>query len=128
MTPASISELTNRTQSVPTPTGPQSTTIRFTAQEIVDHLKSALTSAYTGKDPKKQHLTKGEAAFLSLAEQAQDGNGEALEQLLNRLLGKPIQQVNSLNVSASLSEFLGSLAGELDKNEPLDAEVDPFSD
>lgn len=91
-------------------------------------MKSALSSPYNGKDPKKLGMSKGEAAFLSLAEFAQEGDVTALETLLNRLLGKPIQQINSLNVSASLSEFLGSLAAEMEKVEPFADEVDPLGD
>jgi hypothetical protein len=102
---------------------------RYTPAEIVEHLKSALASDYTGRDINKLGMTKGEAAFLSVAESAQDGDISALEALLNRLLGKPVQQVNALNVSASLSEFLGGLAAEMDKADPfIDVDVDPLSD
>lgn len=104
---------------------------QITTVEIIQHLESALSSNYDGVDPKKFGLTKAEAAFLSLAEQAQDGNSDALEVLLNRLMGKPMQQINSLTVTASLSEFLGGLAAELVKTEPfieVEAEVDPLGD
>ena len=98
----------------------------FTAGEVVGSLQSVLASPYTGKDPKKVGMTKGAAAFMSIAEAAQDGDLGALESLLNRLLGKPVQQVQSLNVTATLSEFLGKLAEEMEKPEVID--VDPFGD
>lgn len=112
---------------------PQATDVmgarRVSAVEIVKSIEDALSSEYTGKDLKKSGLTKAAAAFLALAEKAQDGDGEALEKILNRLIGKPIQQINSFNVSASLSEFLGGLAKEMSRPEPfIDAEVDPLGD
>ena len=103
----------------------------FTAGEVVGSLQSVLASPYTGKDTKKVGMTKGAAAFLSIAEAAQDGDLGALESLLNRLLGKPVQQVQSLNVTATLSEFLGKLADEIEqdgKPEVIDVPVDPFGD
>jgi len=102
---------------------------RMSAVDIMKSIEEALSSDYTGKDVQKIGLTKAAAAFLALAEKAQDGDGEALEKILNRLIGKPIQQINSFNVSASLSEFLGGLAKEMSQPEPfIDAEVDPLGD
>jgi hypothetical protein len=109
-------------------TFPDGRTAVYTPTEVVNTLQSVLASPYTGKDPKKVGMTKGSAAFMALAEAAQDGDLGALESLLNRLLGKPVQQVNSLNVTATLSEFLGKLAEEMEKPEVIEVEVDPFGD
>jgi len=56
-----------------------------------------------------------------LAEHAQDGDIGALNVILDRFIGRPTQQVNTLNVSASLTEFLGALAEEVENpQEPID--------
>lgn len=104
---------------------------QVSAMDIVEALKDALSTAYTGKDPAKRGLTKGEAALLSIAENAQDGDAGAFEFLLNRLMGKPVQQVNQMNVSASLKEFLEGLSVETERCtvDPLGpAEIDPLGD
>jgi len=104
---------------------------QVSAMDIVEALKDALSTAYTGKDPNKRGLSKGEAALLAVAEKAQDGDESAFEFLLNRLMGKPIQQVNQMNVSASLKEFLDGLSVETERVcvDPLaPAETDPLGE
>lgn len=99
---------------------------QLTGLDIVEQLKNALSTPYTGEDPRKIGLTKGAAALLALAEKAQDGDGSALELLLNRLMGKPVQQVNQLTASASLKEFLDHLSLEVAKVEnPFDVPSTP---
>ena len=94
---------------------------RVSAADIVDQLRDVLSTDYTGSDPNKLHLTKGQAAFMTLAEHAQDGDIGALNVILDRFIGRPTQQVNTLNVSASLTEFLGALAEEIENpQEPID--------
>jgi len=104
--------------------------VPFTPTTIVNILQEVLSSPYTGKDPKKIGLTKSAAAFMSLAECAQDGDAGALEALLNRYMGKPVQQINSLNVTATLSEFLGKLADEIERESVIDVvpEKPPWED
>lgn len=125
-----LAQLNQRPQRVPVADGTLAPVPnqRLTPTEIVGMLNDALLSPYTGDDPKKIKMTKGEAAFHSLAEQAQDGDQGAFEFLLNRLLGKPVQQVNALTLTANLSEFLSGLASEMEKEviETEAKEVDPF--
>lgn len=125
-----VSDLRPRTQIVTKSDGSLvPLTARLTPTEIVGMLNDALLSPYTGKDPNKKKLTKGAAAFQALAEAAQDGDQGAFSFLLDRLIGKPVQQVNSLNVTASLSEFLSGLAAEMEKDViDVEKEVDPFGD
>jgi hypothetical protein len=106
---------------------------RMTSAQFLEQLTNALSTPYSGRDPIKYgHLTKGEAALLKLAEAAQDGDQEAFEFLVERLIGKPVQQINQMNVTASLKEFLGALAVECavvevtDPFEPVVEEVNPF--
>lgn len=117
-----------KVQCVPGPDGVPIPVEQFSPTTVVQILQNVLASPYTGKDPKKIGLTKSAAAFMSLAEAAQDGDAGALETLLSRYMGKPVQQLNSLNVTATLSEFLGKLAEEMEKPEVIEVEVDPFGD
>jgi hypothetical protein len=80
-----------------------------TAKEMLEGLQTAILQEYDGDDPKKFGLTKKEAYEKELADQAADGNLSAIGMLLDRTLGKPIQQVNSLNVTTSWEEFLNGL-------------------
>ena len=104
---------------------PVNDTLRLTPTEIVAMLNNALLSPYTGADVEKLKMTKGEAAFMALAEQAQDGDVGAFSFLLDRLMGKPVQQVNALTLTANLSDFLSSLAGEMEK-EVIDVKPEPL--
>lgn len=117
-----------KVQCIPGPDGKPIPVEQFSPTTVVQILQNVLASPYTGKDPKKIGLTKSAAAFMSLAEAAQDGDLAALEALLNRYMGKPVQQINSLNVTATLSEFLGKLADEIEREEVIEVEVDPLGD
>jgi len=101
------------------PVGPK----QLTPGEIVGTLKDIVSGPYEGPNAAKIGMTKLEAAIYSLAEAAADGDHDALERILNRLMGKPVQQV--VQATGSLSEFLDMLA----KNEPAQgADPDPMSD
>ena len=93
---------------IPIPVGRR----QFSALDVVELVKNALATDYNGLDPKKQGMSKGAAAFLKLAEEAQDGDKAALDFLLDRFIGKPVQQTKNLNVSASMAEFLAALENE----------------
>lgn len=80
-----------------------------TAQEMLEGLQDALTVAYEGKDPTKLGMTKKQAIEKSLADQAADGDLTAINMVLDRTLGKPVQQVQSLNVTTNLKDFLNGL-------------------
>jgi hypothetical protein len=96
-----------------------------TAAELVQGLQAAILMPYEGNDPKKQGLTKKEAMEVELTNQAADGNLSAMAMYLDRTLGKPLQQVQSLNVSASWKEFLDTLmANARDPKPPIEAVVE----
>ena len=96
---------------IPIPVGRR----QFSALDVVELVKNALATDYNGLDPKKQGMSKGAAAFLKLAEEAQDGDKAALDFLLDRFIGKPVQQTKNLNVSASMAEFLAALENEAER-------------
>jgi hypothetical protein len=92
---------------------------RVSAQDVVEQLRDVLSTAYTGTDPKKAGLTKGEAALLKMAEMAQDGDVECVKYLHDRLMGKPTQTNLNVGVTADLKSFLGALT-----DEPIDVEAE----
>ena len=106
---------------IPIPTGRR----QVTGKDVIEQLKNALSTDYTGKDPKKYGLTKNEAMLLSIVEQAQEGNLAAADFVLDRFVGKPTQNINALSVTASLQEFLDGI----DRTDPgSTADIDPLGD
>lgn len=80
-----------------------------TAQEVSDMIRGVAGKMYDGQDPQKRGMTLIEAALFEAAKQAADGDGDSLDRLLNRLLGKPLQQVASISTTATLKEFLDNI-------------------
>ena len=111
---------------IPVPTGRKA----ITAQDVMAQLKDALMTEYTGDDPNKRGMTKAQAMTLSVAERAQDGDLAAIDNILNRLYGKPVQAIQNLNVQATLSEFLDELNRKPQPQTVVDItpEVDPLGD
>jgi hypothetical protein len=89
--------------------------------QIVDQLRTVVCRLYTGSDPEKKGMTLIEAALFSAAVKAADGDTDAMTKLLDRLLGKPMQQVANLNMTTTLKEFLDRVSRESES-------VDPFGD
>lgn len=78
----------------------------ITPSEILEQLKSVVCLPYNGRDLDKVGMTLIEAALFAAAKKAADGDTDALEKVLNRLMGKPLQQVQNLNMTTTLKEFL----------------------
>lgn len=104
------------------PIGPE----RVTASTIIDKLRNVCGTYYSGPEPEKQGMTLLEAALFEAATQAADGDLEALDRVLNRLMGKPMQQVASVNFTGTLQDFLDTIAHDAPTAEVED--VDPFAD
>ena len=85
---------------------------RVSAQDVIEQLRDVLSTDYDGTDDKKIGLTKGEAALLSMAEIAQDGDVETIKYLHDRLMGKPTQTTLNVGLTADLKSFLGGLVDE----------------
>jgi hypothetical protein len=79
------------------------------AADIMERLQTELDMEYTGKDERSIGLTKSQAILRALSDKAADGDLEAARMLLDRIMGKPVQQVQSLNLNTSLKEFLDEL-------------------
>lgn len=75
-------------------------------------------------DPRYEGLTKIEVAQHKLMDRAASGDIQALGQIEDRILGKPKQQVESLQVNATLESFLENVAKKEGFISPLsDADV-----
>ena len=86
--------------------------------EITQQIKDAVGLLYSGNDADKIGMTLLEAALYSAAKKAADGDLDALTKLLDRLMGKPVQQV--VQATGTLKEFLDGIA----RNEgPIDIPV-----
>jgi len=86
------------------PTGPRG----LSPSEIVANIREVVARKYIGEDETKWGMSLLEAALLTAAEKAADGDLDALSRILDRLLGKPIQQ--TIQATGTLREFLDELA------------------
>jgi hypothetical protein len=80
----------------------------FSPSEITNQIKEAVGLPYLGKEADKIGMTLLEAALYSAAKKAADGDVDALTKLLDRLMGKPVQQV--VQATGTLKEFLDGIA------------------
>ncbi len=95
---------------------------KLSAQDVVERIKELVCTTYKGEDVRKHGMTLLDAAILSAGERAADGDLVALEKILNRILGKPIQQVATLQVSGTLGDFLSGLHKDIEQG------VDPLGE
>jgi hypothetical protein len=75
-------------------------------------LRKCLDLPYDGKDPSLQGLTQGEAMIVNLSRDAAAGFPEARTAILDRFLGRPTQNIQSVNLSGDLNSFLDKVARE----------------
>jgi len=101
------------------PVGPR----QLAPSEIVAQIKDAVSLPYMGKESDKIGMTLIEAAIYSAAKKAADGDLDALEKLLNRLMGKPMQTV--VQASGTLREFLDGLARS---DSGASGDIDPLAE
>lgn len=80
-----------------------------TKDRLKECLDLSLDFPYDGHDPRYVGLTKGEAMMVELVDRATRGDYAALKEVLDRSLGKPIQNIRSVSVRATLEEFLDGL-------------------
>lgn len=75
-------------------------------------LEKCLDLPYDGKDPSLLGLTQGEAVIVNLIRDAAGGDQDARAAVLDRLLGKPQQNIKAVHLSGDLNEFLDRVAAE----------------
>lgn len=98
---------------------------QITPAEIVEQLKSVMGLPYLGRDVDKIGMTLLEAALFAAMKKAAEGDTDALEKMLNRFMGKPLQQVANLNMTTTLKDFLDGIART---DTPAAGGVDPLGD
>jgi len=105
----------------PMPVG-KDTAIMPIAESI---LETVAMDRYDGPDPRFQGKTRLEATVLSLALDAPH-DPSARTEMLDRIMGKPKQRIDSTNFNINLSGFLDALAEA--EAETLDATFTPELD
>lgn len=88
------------------PTGPRG----LSPSEIVSQIRDVVARKYNGPDESKWGMSLLEASLVAAAEKAADGDLDALNKILDRLLGRPIQQ--TIQATGTLREFLDQIAHE----------------
>ena len=69
--------------------------------------------------------TNIEVSSIRLAEKAASGNLEAVNQMLDRILGKPKQETQNLNVNVTYQDYLDKIADMVEAEEnKMNVEVD----
>lgn len=115
------------------PAGPR----QITATELMDIMTDAVLQPYEGKELEYWGLTKYEVGCIKRADRIAAGDSDALEQYMNRKVGRPVQQVQNLNVNSSLTDYLDEVArreAERARKPPVEVprespdEGDPFAD
>ena len=81
-----------------------------TEVRMKDLLIEAMNLPYDGEDARYAGLTKGEALVIDLVDKASLGDTTARKEVLDRALGKPVQNIKSLNVRGSLEDLLDNLS------------------
>lgn len=83
-----------------------------TGELILKKFNQSLNAQYDGRNKKHQGQTKLTAAVTSLVDKAADGDKEAVNMIMDRIMGKPAQLTQNINVTSSMDDFLSGLGGE----------------
>lgn len=68
-----------------------------------------LNFPYEGDDPRYFGKTKGEAMMAQLIDAASEGDESARKEVMDRVMGKPQQNIKSVSVKGTLGEFLDTI-------------------
>lgn len=106
----------------------------ITKESIAKLTSVALTLPYNNDpndphyDPRFDNLTNAEVMAIRHVEAAAQGNLEVTEKILDRLLGKATQNVETKNLSMSYTDFLKTLTIESESSEPQSSQPLTFED
>lgn len=84
------------------------------ARELMD---AAMDLPYDGDDERMVGLTKGEALIITLVDDASKGDKDARKEVLDRVMGRPVQNVKSLTLRGTLEDFLDQIESPTDHSE-----------
>ena len=82
------------------------------ADALRELMTLALDLPYDGKDPSLQGLTNGEAMIISQARQAANGDATARGEIMDRIMGRPQQNIKSVHLSGDINELLDTVSRE----------------
>lgn len=80
-----------------------------TGPSLKSLMQEVLNLPYTGSHPDYQGLTKGEAMILAMTDRAAAGDLDAVKEILDRIMGRPTQSIQSVKVTGTLEEFLDAM-------------------
>lgn len=79
------------------------------APRMKELLIEAMNLPYDGPDQRYAGLSKGEAMIIELVDQASLGCSTARKEVLDRALGKPVQNIRSVSLRGTIEDFLDEL-------------------
>lgn len=88
-------------------------------------MQEVLNLPYDGHNPAYRGMTKGEAMILALTDRAAAGDLDAVKEILDRLMGKPTQSIQSFQVKGTLEELLDALATNAPNTQPTPIDITP---
>lgn len=97
---------------MPVVTGAPVRLSRDPSVSVPELLRACLDLPYDGPDPSLAGRTLGEAMIVNLTRQAASGDHDARTTILDRILGKPKQSIESVTLSGDLNDFLDKVAKE----------------
>jgi hypothetical protein len=92
------------------------------ASAMTELLKKVLDLPYETQDASLQGLSNGEAMIVNWVRQAAAGDDDARTGVLDRLMGKPKQSIESVSLTGNLNDFLDSVA-EKTRTQTIDITV-----
>ena len=102
------------------------------APRMKELLIEAMNLPYDGPDPRYAGLSKGEAMIIELVDQASLGCATARKEVLDRALGKPVQNIRSVSLRGTIEDFLDELpppsGGEVEEAEFSEETVNDVED
>lgn len=90
-------------------------------EALPELLRKVLDLPYDGSDSSLARLSNAEAIAIQVARSAANGDLNATQMLFDRLLGRPKQSIESVNLTGDLNEFLDKVA-EATKIETVEVE------
>jgi len=82
------------------------------ASLLTELSKEFLNFPYDGEDDRYFGMTKGEAMVAQLVDSASTGSAESRKELMDRIVGKPMQNIKSMTLKGTLSDYLDALEGD----------------